>query len=800
MVELLKEHQVDVMLALASICYIIALFTLLTKTISGRRKRILLMMQLGSGIWLSADRIAYIFHGVPGRTGFFAVYISNFLVFFMTIAVLESVNLYLEDVLQNEGGLKKVPILLRVGDVLAYLAEVLVVISQFTGLYYTFDASNTYTRSPLYFISFIFPYAILMIQFVMLCIYRKRLKGKIAFSLYLFVFGCILFSMIQLFVYGISWMDITAVAMVIVVYLFAFMDINERAERANRLMIDNLKDENASARRLFEQTASLLAYAIDAKNPLTAGRLERIAGYSRDIAKLSGHDEDECDRIYYSALLHDVGKLSVPDAIVSRENELSPEDNDLLNRHSEMGEKLLSRITAVPFLKIGARSHNERYDGQGYPDGLKGEEIPDVARIIAVANAYDTMTSRRKFAEPLPQNTVREELIKRSGSYFDPKYVKIMTDMIDSDREYDLREKTDEVAEKTETDITAASSLFFDEYKSLVTDGIRVTEKVTVMEFTCRPEKGHEDKAIPAMVLFDSLDGCVHNDERSIRILNYLEYAEIWFDGHVVGTAARNTKTEILPKDGKPFENADGSYVCSVTAAKYRDHVVLEIEGGEKRIKITIALPDAVRYAYIGFTGEHCRVNGFKMKETGDELKEGGFERIAEEVNFIDRLEGDIPNAQVEGNRTSETVPVAVSDGMRLELHAQSLPSANLIWHCPYILVFSSDNGHVDGANYRELCCVRFDGENATRNGNAQNDISVKRGEKFESWDGWKNFNRAGYESEIRFYRRRNRITFTTENGGILLKCVTTVPDKTENVFVALTGDQCALTDIRIIR
>ena len=787
------------MLALASICYIIALFTILTKTISGRRKRILLMMELCSGAWLSADRVAYIYHGVPGRTGLFAVYISNFLVFFLTIAVLASVNRYMEDVLENEGGMEKAPLPLRIGDILAFIAEGLVVISQFTGLYYTFDESNTYTRSPLYFISFIFPYAILIIQFVMLCVYRKRLKGKGALSLYLFVFGCISFSMIQLFIYGISWMDLTAVAMVIVVYLFAFLDMNERAERANRMVIDSLKNENASAKKLFEQTASLLAYAIDSKNPLTKGRNERIAGYARDIAKLSGHDEEETDRIYYSALLHDIGKLCVPEAIVSKENELSPEDKERLKKHPEMGEELLARITSVPFLKIGARSHNERYDGQGYPDGLKGEDIPDVARIIAVANTYDTMTSRRMFAEPLPQNTVREELIKRSGSYFDPKYVKIMTDMIDADREYNLREKTDEIVEKDETDITKASSMFFDEYKSLVADGIRVTEKILHMEFSCRPEKGYDDKtALPAIVLFDSLDGCVHKDERSIRILNYLEYAEIWFDGHTVDTAARDIKVESVPLEAKV--NEDGSFICSVTAAKCGDHVIIETEGRTKKTKITIALPDSVRYAYIGFTGEHCRVGGFSMKETGEELKAGDFERIAEKVTFIDRPEGDIPNVQVEGNRTSETQPVAVSDGMRFILHAQSLPTANLIWHCPYILIFSSDNGRTDGPNYKELCCVRFDGENATRSVNAQNDIIVKRGEKFGNWDGWKDFNKRGYESEIRFYRRRNRLAFTTENGGILLTCITTAPDRTDNIFAALTGDQCALTDIRVLR
>ena len=166
MIWFLRTYQVDIMLALASICTIIAVFTALAKTIPIRRKRILLIMEISSSIWLFADRVAYLYHGVAGKTGHIAVVVSNFLVFLMTIFVLESINLYMQDVLINEGGMKKIPFPLHISDILAVIAAVLVVVSQFTGLYYTFDASNTYQRSKLYFISFIFPYAILVIMLV----------------------------------------------------------------------------------------------------------------------------------------------------------------------------------------------------------------------------------------------------------------------------------------------------------------------------------------------------------------------------------------------------------------------------------------------------------------------------------------------------------------------------------------------------------------------------------------------------------------------------------------------------------
>jgi putative two-component system response regulator len=106
-----------------------------------------------------------------------------------------------------------------------------------------------------------------------------------------------------------------------------------------------------------------------------------------------------------------------------------------------MGERILKNIRERPKLAIGARWHHERYDGMGYPDGLSGDDIPEEVRIIAVADAYDAMTSHRSYREPLPQGVVRAEIEKGRGSQFDSRFASIMLEMIDEDTEYNMREK-----------------------------------------------------------------------------------------------------------------------------------------------------------------------------------------------------------------------------------------------------------------------------------------------------------------------------------------------------------------------
>ena len=192
---------------------------------------------------------------------------------------------------------------------------------------------------------------------------------------------------------------------------------------------------------LFFQIVRSLTEAIDAKDTYTNGHSGRVAEYAEMIAKCCGYTDEQLNNLYMMGLVHDVGKIGVPDAVINKPGKLTEEEFEKIKTHPVLGAKILGTIQGMPTLYKGARWHHERYDGTGYPDGLAGEAIPEEARIIAVADAYDAMTSRRSYRDALPQATVRKEIIEGSGSQFDPRFADIMLKLIDEDTDYNLREK-----------------------------------------------------------------------------------------------------------------------------------------------------------------------------------------------------------------------------------------------------------------------------------------------------------------------------------------------------------------------
>ena len=201
--------------------------------------------------------------------------------------------------------------------------------------------------------------------------------------------------------------------------------------------VEKKTDEN---KKLFLHVVSSLASAIDAKDKYTNGHSLRVAEYSKEIAKRYGYSQKKQNDIYMIALLHDVGKIGVPNSVINKPAKLTNEEFDLIKKHPLMGANILKNINEMPELAIGAKYHHERYAGNGYPEGISGENIPEEARIIAVADAYDAMSSRRSYRDILPQKTIRNEIEKNIGSQFDPVFAKIMLEMIDEDKNYTMRE------------------------------------------------------------------------------------------------------------------------------------------------------------------------------------------------------------------------------------------------------------------------------------------------------------------------------------------------------------------------
>ncbi len=438
--DFLRNHQLDIMLVMTGTCGILSLFVFFTTSLSKRRMHTLLLTEISATLLLIADRAAYIYRGDTSVLGWWMVRISNYSVFALSLLVFYAFDLYLIDLFTNEGGLPKAPRRLQFVKWLVLVGEVLIIISQFTGFYYTFDESNRYQRASGHIVCYLFPFVIYILQSSLIIQYRKRIRRMVLIPIFLFEFLPIAATIVQIFAYGLSLTNMTLVGAAVILYLFVLLDMNKTVEKSRRMEIDFLKTEQLHMQVLFSETAEALAQAIDAKDKYTHGHSSRVAEYAKEIAKRAGLPEEEINDIYFAALLHDVGKIGVPDAIINKEGKLTDDEYQAIKEHPKLGNEILRNITQSPTLRIGAYYHHERYDGKGYPIGLKGEEIPEIARIIAVADTYDAMTSKRSYRSTLPQSVVRSEIEKGIGTQFDPRFAKIMLSIIDEDKDYKMQE------------------------------------------------------------------------------------------------------------------------------------------------------------------------------------------------------------------------------------------------------------------------------------------------------------------------------------------------------------------------
>ena len=207
--------------------------------------------------------------------------------------------------------------------------------------------------------------------------------------------------------------------------------------------IENARDNRLAAQKVKDLSLDMikcLVQAVDAKDSYTTGHSVRVARYSKMIAEKLGYGKDFNDSLYYTALLHDVGKIGVDDAILRKPGRLNAEEYAAIKQHTVTGSKILSQITSMQELMRGAMYHHERWDGRGYPEGLKGREIPLNARIIAVADAYDAMSSNRSYRKAMSQQCVRAEIIAGTGTQFWPAAAEAMIELIDADRNYEMRQ------------------------------------------------------------------------------------------------------------------------------------------------------------------------------------------------------------------------------------------------------------------------------------------------------------------------------------------------------------------------
>ncbi len=173
-------------------------------------------------------------------------------------------------------------------------------------------------------------------------------------------------------------------------------------------------------RELFYKTIKLIASALDAKDPYTHGHSLRVTMYSLILAKNLNLDDTTLEEIETAGLLHDIGKIGIPQSILCKPGKLTDEEYEVMKSHPAQAEKMLMGIKKLTVVSNWLRCHHERWDGKGYPNGLKGEEIPISGRIIALADTYDAMTSTRSYRQALSHETAMAEIKRCAGTQFDP--------------------------------------------------------------------------------------------------------------------------------------------------------------------------------------------------------------------------------------------------------------------------------------------------------------------------------------------------------------------------------------------
>jgi len=218
------------------------------------------------------------------------------------------------------------------------------------------------------------------------------------------------------------WVLITALALWVIA-LIVYIVIQSRTE------VFRKRQELDS--QIIMQTMNTLTSFIDAKDAYTKGHSTRVAEYASEIARRMKMAPEEIKQIYYIALMHDCGKMGLPDSVLKKPGKLTAEEYNLIKSHTITGEELLLNFSAIPGIRDGARYHHERFDGTGYPSGLSGTEIPLCARIICIADSFDAMSSNRCYRSSLSLEEIYREFRQNTGKQFDPGLVPYMIELIE---------------------------------------------------------------------------------------------------------------------------------------------------------------------------------------------------------------------------------------------------------------------------------------------------------------------------------------------------------------------------------
>ena len=630
---------------------------------------------------------------------------------------------------------------------------------------------------------------------------------------------------------------------------FMYFQSKRHGDALAQAQLEMAQTRQKTTAHMLNESIETLSGTIDAKDRYTRGHSARVAAYSKRIAELAGMEPELCERVYHAGLLHDIGKIGIPGDIINKPGRLTDEEYNIIKSHPKRGSEILAGMGDMPYLAEGALYHHERFDGRGYPTGLSGYDIPTLGRIIAVADAYDAMTSDRSYRHYMPQAVVREQIYVGSGSQFDPQYAEIMLRMIDEDTDYRMHEIAEDSQDRRldgEFDIQA--------FRTAHTPGIRVTEHPVTVTLkvhssadamtsaaagtagtvqptapdtgtvqpaagTVQPTAPGTGTAQPTVILFDSEDGMVaFNAEGQCTGRNhYREFAGIRCDGHTWTDQAKRLESGITAQSESAATAGIGSAdtasaatavtttssadTMTVTASKLDNNVNLTICYDGRTINAAVALPDSYSWLYLALTGERVVLSQIEVDYAEQEIKEEEFTRIDRAASPLeDKRTGDMPNIDCSSLYSAYTSGVNVgSRRICLRYEVGTYPEANRIWHSAIVVLYTSADGRVNGEGYRKLYTLRSNGEGRVSDSETRADTQKRLSDSFGGWEQWLKGNKLGAKCTMTAVRQGSRLFLTNLNQGVDLKSEIMLPFGDDvPVYVALTGELCTISDIHL--
>ena len=318
--------------------------------------------------------------------------------------------------------------------------------------------------------------SILVVVFIHLFIYMRSSNRKSDRLLLLGLLASIICISIEAisvyFVTSISGLFI-GIGMIILLFVNIIRTLRNLQDMELHRQKIEVEKSKQQTERISLQMMQTLATTIEAKDEYTRGHSYRVAEYAALIAKELGWSQDEIINLKHAAHLHDIGKIGIPDSVLNKPTQLTEDEDNLLKKHTIIGAEILKDVTLIPHVAEVTRNHHEHYDGSGYPDGLAGTEIPIYARIIAVADCYDAMNSRRIYRNALSQDEIYEEILKNKVTQFDPEIADIFLTLLTENQIPDLDDFS-ESSSATHDSVATQMQELFDQFRLAISKDVEI--------------------------------------------------------------------------------------------------------------------------------------------------------------------------------------------------------------------------------------------------------------------------------------------------------------------------------------